>query len=152
MNSRKKSQKTKRKKSADAPASDGEQPRAARKEVFDLADGSNIHDLMESNSPRVAKWAFQCVQKAARGRASLFEQKVALLMIQKSTPSTARKGDEAPEDLPEGVTKEELKALDRLIEDTRVTLGVTPPSPEGQRTRESRQDTNYKVTDKGTGE
>ncbi len=114
MNKRKTKAKPKRGKSADAPASDGGDARA-RKEAFDLADADTIHDLMALNGPKVAKWALQCVQKAARGRASLFQQKVALMMIQKSTPSTGRKGDDEPDDLPEGTTKEEMIALNRLI-------------------------------------
>lgn len=114
MNKRKTKAKPKKGVSADAPASDGGGARA-RKEVFDLALADNIHDLMTVNGPKVATWAFQCVQKAARGRASLFEQKVALMMIQKATPSTGRKGEELPDDLPEGTTKEEMIALDRLI-------------------------------------
>jgi hypothetical protein len=114
MNKRKTKAKPKRGASADAPASEGEGARA-RKEAFDLADADTIHDLMELNGPRVARWALQCVQKVARGRASLFEQKVALMMIQKSTPSTGRKGEEIPSDLPEGTTKEEMIALNTLI-------------------------------------
>jgi hypothetical protein len=114
MKKRKTKAKPKTGESADAPASDGKGARA-RKEVFDLAEADTIHDLMSINGPKVAKWAFQCVQKAARGRASLFEQKIALLMIQKTTPSTGRKGEEEPEALPEGTTKAEVVALNMLI-------------------------------------
>jgi hypothetical protein len=119
MNKRKTKAKPKTGKSAAAPAADGGEARA-RKEVFDLAEADTIHDLMTLNGPKVAKWAFQCVQKAARGRASLFEQKIALLMIQKTTPSTGRKGDDVPEDLPEGTTKAEMIALNRLIAEAQV--------------------------------
>ncbi len=118
MKTKRKSQKPKREKKeetiADAPAS-GDRGARARKEAFDLTEADNIHDLMTINGPKVAKWALQCVQKAARGRASLFEQKIALMMIQKSTPSTGRKGDETPEELPEGASKEEMLAIDALL-------------------------------------
>jgi hypothetical protein len=134
--------------SVDAPAS-SEKGARARKEVFELEDAPSVHELMDLNGPRVAKWAFQCVQKAARGRASVFEQKIALLMIQKSTPSTARKGEEDPDTLPEGATKDEIRALNRLIEDEKARITPATQPKEGARPAPTREDTAYRVVESG---
>lgn len=144
MKTRRKPTKPKKGSSADAPASEDKGARA-RKEVFDLADAEGIHDLMDQNGPRVAKWALQCVQKAARGRASLFEQKIALMMIQKCTPSTGRKGEEDGQELPEGTTKEELKALNALIDAQREKHSGLAPADGSAHARITREDAAYQV-------
>jgi len=151
MKTKRKPTKPKRGSSPDAPASDdkGAQP---RKEAFALAEADGIHDLMDLNGPRVAKWALQCVQKAARGRASLFEQKIALLMIQKCTPSTGRKTEDGDETLPEGTTKEELRAIDHLIEEQRKSITGPAAQPAGARARVDRESSTYQVRSPGDGE
>ena len=111
------------------------------KEAIDLADADDIHGLMSLNAPRVARWALSCVNRAARGRASLFQQKVALLMIQKCTPSTGRKEDEGDE-IPEGATKAELLTLNRLIADAQkqgITHETAPQTTQGYRAETSYQ-------------
>jgi len=144
MNTQRKTRKPKRGRSADAPASEDKGARA-RKEVFDLAEAEGIHDLMDLNGPRVAKWALQCVQKAARGRASLFEQKIALMMIQKCTPSTGRKTEEEGSDLPEGTTKAEFQALNALIDEHQQKNSGLSPAGVGAKTRITRDVSAYQV-------
>lgn len=151
MKSRRKPAKPKKGASADAPASEGK-VKAPRKEAFELAEAGTIHELMEMNGPRVAMWALKCVQKAARGRASLFEQKIALMMIQKSTPSTGRKGEEDADPLPEGTTKEEIHILTRLIEEEKTKRVIPPATQESARAHVSRVDTTYAVRDRAADE
>lgn len=125
--------------------STGEAPAKVVKQVFDLEDGTDTHELMALNGPKVAKWAFQCVQKAARGRATPFEQKIALLMIQKSTPSTGRKGADGEDDTPDGITKEEFRALNLIIEEEKKGLGARAPAPTAREALVVRETTSYSI-------
>ncbi len=147
MKSRRKATKPKRGPDADAPASDGGDSARARKrpDPLGLVDADSIHDLMTMNGPKVTRWAFQCVEKVARGRASLLEQKIALMMIQKCTPSTGRKGEEEPDDLPEGTTKAELLALDKLIKQEQEKHGGLAPAHAEEGTRIARDTAAYQV-------
>jgi hypothetical protein len=145
MKSTRKSQKPKTEPAsagADAPEKGSAR---ARKEVFDLADADSIHDLMAMNGPRVTKWALECVQKVARGRASLFEQKIALMMIQKCTPSTGRKGEEETDPLPEGATKEEMRAINQILQDHKETHDGATPKPGHAPPRVGPETASYQV-------
>lgn len=144
MNSRRKATKPKKGRSAGADAP-GDKVAHARKEVFDLVEADSIHDLMDINGPKVARWALQCVQKVARGRASLLEQKIALMMIQKCTPSTGRKTEEEGDELPEGTTKAELQALNALIDEHKQKTSGLSPAGEGAKTRITRDVSTYQV-------
>jgi hypothetical protein len=135
MKSRKKSKKPKQ----DAAPTGAE---GVSKDVLALVDAEDIHALMSINGPKVARWALECVNRAARGRASLFQQKVALLMIQKCTPSTGRKEEEG-DDTPEGATKEEVMLLERMIAEEKNKVSPLAPTP--ARAHAQRADATYQV-------
>lgn len=130
---------------ASAPA------RRGKSSVFDIIEAATTADMMSLNGPKVLQWALKCVQKAAQGRANPFEQKIALLLIHKVTPSTGKRKDEDEKDVPEGTTKEEYAILNRLIEEGRQDY-TPPPADQGGKGRVvARDESSYKVREAGPG-
>lgn len=123
--------------------------RKGKKASFEILDAVTTADMMALNGPRVLRWAFECVQSAALGKANTFEQKIALLLIHKVTPSTGKRKEDEDKDLPEGTTKEEYAILNRLIDEGRGSITSPSPNNGGAGVVVSRDGTEYKVREAG---